>query len=91
MPAAAQQFERDQAKRIYSVTSALTSAVKKATKEIPIVFVVGSDPVAGGLVQSFAQPGGRLTGVHYLARDLTGKRLEILKDSTEAPHYRHVL
>ena len=79
-PAAAQQFERDQAKLIYSVTSALTNAVKKATKEIPIVFVVGSDPVAGGLVQSFAQPGGRLTGVHYLARDLTGKRLEILKE-----------
>jgi putative ABC transport system substrate-binding protein len=44
------------------------------------VFSVGSDPVAVGLVESFAKPGGRLTGVHAQGRDLTAKRLEILKE-----------
>jgi putative ABC transport system substrate-binding protein len=78
--AAAEQFERDRAKLIYTVTTPVTTVAKQRTKDIPIVFSVGSDPVAGGLVQSFAQPGGRFTGVHYLARDLTPKRLEILKE-----------
>jgi putative ABC transport system substrate-binding protein len=41
---------------------------------------VGTDPVAKGLVDSFARPGGRLTGVQYLVTDLTAKRLEILKE-----------
>jgi putative ABC transport system substrate-binding protein len=54
--------------------------VKRATTEVPIVFAVGSDPVVVGLVESFARPGGRLTGVAYLTNDLTGKRLEILKE-----------
>ncbi len=39
-----------------------------------------ADPVTGKLVDSFAKPGGRLTGVHYLVRDLTAKRLEVLKE-----------
>ena len=47
---------------------------------VPIVFCIGSDPVAMGLVENFAKPGGRLTGVHFLVRDLTSKRLEILKE-----------
>jgi len=54
--------------------------VKQVTSQIPIVFAVGSDPVASGFVQSFAKPGGRLTGVQYSTTDLTGKRLEILKE-----------
>jgi putative ABC transport system substrate-binding protein len=54
--------------------------VKRVTTEVPIVFAVGSDPVVSGLVESFARPGGRLTGVHYQqSADLTAKRLEILK------------
>ena len=48
--------------------------------DIPIVFAVGSDPTVLGLVESFAKPGGRLTGVHFQLTDLTGKRLEILKE-----------
>src|SRR6266568_2130346 len=54
-------------------------STKRATTEVPIVFAVGSDPVVAGLVESFAKPGGRFTGVHYSSADLTGKRLEILK------------
>ena len=46
---------------------------------VPIVFCAGTDPVAVGLVESFAKPGGRLTGVHFLSTDVTGKRLELLK------------
>ena len=76
---AARSLEREKVELIYTVSTAVTTAVKRATAEIPIVFAVGSDPVSAGLVESFAKPGGRLTGVHYLAGDLTAKRLEILK------------
>ena len=65
---------------IYAVTTSVVTPVKNVTSQIPIVFSVGSDPVASGLVQSFGKPGGRLTGVQYSATDLTGKRLEILKE-----------
>jgi putative ABC transport system substrate-binding protein len=58
----------------------VVTTVKRATAEVPIVFAVGADPVAAGLVESFAKPGGRLTGLHYLSADLTAKRLEILKE-----------
>ena len=58
----------------------MITKAKAATSKVPIVFCIGSDPVTGALVDSFARPGGRLTGVHYLVRDLTGKRLEILKE-----------
>ena len=76
----AQNFERDKAKVIFTNTSTVTTAAMKATKNIAIVFAVGTDPVALGYIKSFGQPGGRLTGIQYLARDLTAKRLEILKE-----------
>src|SRR2546426_4228277 len=78
--AAAKDFQRDRVNLIFAVTTSATTAVKNVTSEIPIVFSVGSDPVASGFVQSFAKPGGRLTGVQYSTTDLTGKRLEILKE-----------
>jgi ABC-type uncharacterized transport system substrate-binding protein len=77
---AAKTFERERVNLIYAVTTFVATAVKNVTSQIPIVFSVGSDPVASGLVQSFGKPGGRLTGVQYSATDLTGKRLEILKE-----------
>ena len=57
-------------------------AAKNATKMIPIVMVgVGSDPVRAGHVESLARPGGNITGRTALARELGGKRLELLKEA----------
>ena len=57
-------------------------AAMNATKTIPIVMSgVGIDPVGAGLVQSLARPGGNLTGVTTLSRELGGKRLELLKEA----------
>ena len=77
---AAKAFERDKVNLIYAITTSAVVPVKNAASKTPIVFAVGSDPVVSGLVQSFAKPGGRLTGVQYSTTDLTAKRLEILKE-----------
>jgi putative ABC transport system substrate-binding protein len=76
----AKNFEKENVALIYALTTPIITKAKAATNKVPIVFTIGSDPVGAGLVESFAKPGGRLTGVHYLARDLTAKRLEILKE-----------
>jgi putative ABC transport system substrate-binding protein len=55
-------------------------AAKQATKTIPIVMITTTDPVAAGLIESLARPGGNITGLTLLARELSGKRLELLKE-----------
>lgn len=55
-------------------------AAKESTKSIPIVIVALGDPVAEGLIDSLARPGGNITGLSRLTRDLRGKRLELLKE-----------
>jgi putative tryptophan/tyrosine transport system substrate-binding protein len=56
-------------------------AAMKATKTIPIIFETGSDPIARGFVASLAHPEGNLTGVSWMAHELGGKRLELLKEA----------
>jgi len=67
----------------------LILAVKNATKTIPIVMTGGGgDPVEAGVIDSLARPGGNVTGITLLARELGGKRLELLKETV--PKLTHV-
>lgn len=85
----ARRYERERVRLIYCAPTSAATAVKRATSDIPIVFCAGTDPIASGLVETYAKPGGRLTGVHFLATDLTAKRLELLQDLL--PKLRRVL
>ena len=60
-------------------------ALKSATGTIPIVMAIIGDPVAAGLVESLARPGGNATGFSIVAPDLSGKRLELLKEIVPEP------
>src|SRR5262249_48534524 len=60
---------------------AVTRPVKAATNTIPIVMAFDSDPVGSGFVASLARPGGNITGLASLSPELTGKRLELLKET----------
>jgi putative ABC transport system substrate-binding protein len=77
---AARNLEQEKVNLIYTTQTSVTIAARRATADIPIVFCAGTDPVVLGLVESFAKPGGRLTGVYNPVTDLTAKRLEILKE-----------
>jgi putative ABC transport system substrate-binding protein len=77
---AARTLEQEKVNLIYTTSSSVTIAARRATADIPIVFCAGADPVVLGLVESFAKPGGRLVGVYYRVGDLTAKRMEILRE-----------
>jgi putative ABC transport system substrate-binding protein len=56
-------------------------AARQATNSIPIVFTLVNDPIEAGLVASLARPGGNITGLSSVSQDLSGKRLELLKEA----------
>ena len=67
---------------IVAANSLALKALKRATTTIPIVIAsYGGDPVADGVVESFARPGGNITGVIGLSQDLSGKQVELLKET----------
>ena len=66
---------------IVTTSSATTRAAKGATATIPIVMGQDNDPIGNGFVASLSRPGGNITGLAALDPELSGKRLEILKDS----------
>jgi putative ABC transport system substrate-binding protein len=66
---------------IVSTSQPAGMAAHDATSAIPIVSIISGDPVAVGLAQSLAKPGGNLTGLSYYANELTEKRLELLKEA----------
>jgi len=66
---------------IFTTSTPAVLVAKQATKTIPIVFPVSSDPVTVGIVDSFARPGGNATGLSSMASDLWPKRMELLKEA----------
>jgi putative ABC transport system substrate-binding protein len=80
LPALAADLVARKVKVICAVSVVATVAAKAATSTIPIVFDVGPDPVALGLVVSLSHPGGNLTGVAILLGELWPKRLELLRE-----------
>jgi len=79
-PGLAAELVRLKVDVIVSTGPATTHAVKEATATIPIVMAQVNDPVGNGFVASLARPGGNITGLSTLAPELSGKRLELLKE-----------
>jgi len=80
MPVVAAELVRRRVSVLGAGLLAAAVAAKAATQTIPIVFVVGADPVERGLVPNLARPGGNITGVTNLNNELIAKRLEILRE-----------
>jgi len=80
LPALAVELVRLKVDVIVTGGSAATRPAKEATSTIPIVMAPDSDPVGNGFVASLARPGGNITGLATLAPELSGKRLELLKE-----------
>jgi len=80
MPAIAQELVKMKVDVIVASSSPSVLAARDATRTIPIVMPVSSDPVGDGIVKSLAHPGGNITGLSLMAPELGAKRLQMLKE-----------
>ena len=81
LPALAVELVHLKVDVIVTAGASATRPVKEATSTIPIVMTNDNDPVGNGFVASLARPGGNITGLSTLASELSGKRLELLKET----------
>jgi putative ABC transport system substrate-binding protein len=79
----------DRVRIFFLIGSRLLKPVREVSREVPVVFITPGDPVASGLVASLARPGGNTTAMTFEYPELSGKRLELLKEI--APEVRRVL
>jgi putative tryptophan/tyrosine transport system substrate-binding protein len=80
LPVLAAELVRLKVDVVVTTGALVTRAAKEATGTIPIVMANDTDPVSNGFVASLARPGGNITGLSTLAPELSGKRLELLKE-----------
>ncbi len=80
MPGFVNELVQEKVDVIVAPNNVAIRAAKKATRTVPIVMISSIDPVAAGYVKSFARPGGNITGLTTISRDLSAKRVELLKD-----------
>lgn len=81
LPALADELVRLKVDLLLAPSTIEAQVAKNATRTIPIVFMNAADPVASGLIDSLARPGGNITGMTNFAVVLAGKRLELLKET----------
>ncbi len=78
--AAVERFVHQDAQVVFVIGSELAKLAREVSREVPIVFLTPGDPVAAGLVSSLAHPGGNTTAMTFEYPELSGKRLELLKE-----------
>jgi putative ABC transport system substrate-binding protein len=81
LPAFAAELVAEKVDVIFAPSTNAVQAARRATASIPIVFSVVSDPVGSGFVASLGRPGGNVTGIASINRELAAKRLQILKET----------
>jgi putative ABC transport system substrate-binding protein len=80
LPTLAAELVRRNVSIILTGTTAGTVAAKRATTTVPIVFVIGADPIKAGLVTQLNHPGANLTGISFFTNQMESKRLGLLHD-----------
>jgi putative ABC transport system substrate-binding protein len=85
LPALAAELVKESVDVIVAVSSPAVLAAKDATKTIPIVMSLSSDPVGEGLVASLGRPGGNITGLTQMSQELGARRLQILREIVQKP------
>jgi putative ABC transport system substrate-binding protein len=81
IPAVVDELVRAKVDVIFSTSTTVTNALRKATVTIPIVMPAGAEPLETGFAASLARPGANITGVSSMSQELEGKRLELLHET----------